>query len=181
MLRNSTNSYGTIAKSFHWLIFLLVFFMLIYGFLLDSIPKPYQAMGYNIHKNIGITILFLMILRALWAAINPRPVLPENTLLWQRRAALLVHFLLYFTLIAMPLVGWIGTSAGGRPPYIGNITLGLPITQNKALAEICFEIHENLALIIIGLVTIHILAALYHRFILHDNVLQRMLPNKFKF
>jgi len=179
MLKNTRNDYGTIAKSFHWVIALLVIFMLIYGFTLEDFSKANQPLAYNIHKLTGLLILVLMLLRSIWALMNVKPGLPIEVMRWQRVAEWTVHFLLYFTLIAMPLVGWIGASAGGRPPHIGTISLGLPIPENKTVSESFFFIHNNLALIIIALVSIHTLAALYHHFIRHDDILRRMLPRRY--
>lgn len=179
MIRNTKNAYGTIAKSFHWTIFILVTFMLIYGFLLEDISKEYQPIAYNIHKLTGLLILFLMLFRLAWALTNIKPGLPVGMMLWERVGEWIVHVLLYVTLIAMPFVGWIGASAGGRPPHIGSLSLGLPLEENKQFSESAFFIHNNLALIIIGLISIHILAALYHHFIKHDDIMRRMLPRIF--
>ncbi|SRR5579883_193023 len=176
--RNTSTSYGSIAKFFHWLIFLLLLFMVIYGFLLGDIPKDYQPTAYNFHKLLGLTILALMILRALWAGINPKPALPFGTPSWERGVERGMHFLLYVIVMAMPLAGWIGSVAGGRPPHIGNLNITLPIAQNKPLAETLFDLHNNLAIILIILVSLHILAALYHHFIKRDDILRRMLPHR---
>src|SRR3990167_4238155 len=100
MWRNSNTQYGSVAKFFHWVIFLLLFCMIIFGFLLDDIPKDYQGVAYNTHKLTGLTILCLMLLRALWALTNPKPALPSDTKPWQRTAERLVHLLLYLTIIA---------------------------------------------------------------------------------
>lgn len=176
MLRNTHQEYGLVTKTFHWVIFLLLLFMIIYGFLLPSIPKPYQAFAYNLHKQTGLTILLLMILRLFWSLANPKPKLPQNTPNWQAVLERVVHWLLYIVIIAMPLAGWIGSSAVGKGPHFFGVALNLPIPANKQLSEICFQIHNTVAIIIIVLVSVHVLAALYHYFIKRDQVLQRMLP-----
>src|SRR5688572_26336995 len=101
-LKNTSLAYGGITKFFHWLIFLLIFGMIIYGYFLDYIPKPYRHTTTNIHKLIGVTILFLMLLRILWGLINIRVRLPFDVPLWQRMAERSVHLLLYALIIAMP-------------------------------------------------------------------------------
>lgn len=180
-IRNTFTSYGSFSKFFHWLIFLLVLFMLIYGFCLSSIPKKYAGFAFNIHKLTGLTILCLMILRGLWALANPKPILPGDTLPWQRLAERAVHYSLYFAIIAMPLSGWIGSTASGHAPTIGSITLGFPIRQDKAISNLCFNIHGILAIAIIVLVCVHVFAALYHHFIRRDGVLRRMMPGTAQF
>lgn len=174
-LRNTLTTYGCVAKFFHWLIFVLVIGMLTFGYFMDDLPKAYQGMGYNLHKLTGLSILCLMILRALWAMINPKPILSADVPLWQRWLERAVHFLIYAALIAMPLAGWIETSAGGKPPHLGNWQLGLPIAKNENLSDFAYSVHNSLAIVIIVLISIHVLAALYHYFIKKDDILQRML------
>jgi cytochrome b561 len=175
-IRNTNSTYGSLAKFFHWLIFALVFLMLIYGYFLDDIPKEYKPFAYNTHKLIGLSILFLMLARLCWTLINPKPQLPGTPSFWERCAERFVHYLLYIVVIAMPLSGWIGSAAAGKFPQLGGFIFTLPIAQSKDLAHQAFEWHEFLAFSILGLVAVHVLAALYHHFIRKDNVLRRMMP-----
>lgn len=175
-LRNTTFTYGAITKTFHWLLFVLITFMLIFGFLLDSIPKPFQGTAFTIHKLTGLTILALMVLRLLWALVNPKPALPFGTPWYEHVLERVVHWLIYLTLIAMPLAGWIGSVAAGYPPKLGEYAFNLPIEKDKALSESAFDWHNTIAFIIIGLLVLHILAALYHHYVRKDDILRRMLP-----
>ena len=177
-LRNSQNHYGSVAKFLHWLIFLLVVCMLIAGFLLDGIQdKVTKSEIVNYHKLIGVSILTLMLLRLLWALVNPKPELPLGTPRWQHFAERGMHGLLYLVLIIMPLSGWIMSVAAGHLPHFFSYHLSLPfVPENKALSNTMFETHHAIAILIIVLVSIHILAALYHHFIKKDNVLKRMMP-----
>ena len=175
-IRNTIASYGSVAKFFHWTIAVLLLCMIVFGFFLESIPKDYQPIAYNSHKLTGLTIFVLMILRGLWALINPKPILPYNTQLWERIAERSVHYLLYAVVLTMPLVGLIGSVAAGRPPHIGSFVITLPIAEDKAFAENAFTLHGILAFTLIALITIHVCAALFHHFIRKDDILRRMLP-----
>jgi cytochrome b561 len=175
MFSNTSTSYGSVAKFFHWFIALLVILMLLFGYLLDEIPKDFQSLAYNTHKLTGVVILFLMSIRALWALINPKPELPMNTLFWEKSAEVVGQMLLYVLVIAMPLAGWIGAVAGNRPPHLGNFKFLLPVPQNKALVKAAFNVHGTVAIALIVLISIHVLAALYHHFIKRDDILSRML------
>lgn len=176
MFKNNQATYGSVAKFFHWLIFFLVFCMLFLGYFMGDVSdKPTRAMVVNIHKLIGLSILVLMLLRLFWALINPKPSLPAGTPRWQRVIERFVHFLLYAVLIAMPIVGWIGSVAGGHLPYLFTWTFGLPIEKNKTLSDLFFSIHGTVAIVIIVLVSLHVLAALYHYVVKKDDILQRMI------
>lgn len=176
MLRNTDYTYGTIAKTFHWLVFLFVLVNFSLAASFEIVPENYQGITYNTHKLVGLTILLLMCLRFLWTMSNPKPLLPFDTPGWQRLAERVVHWLFYIVLIGMPVAGWIGSCAAGRPPHFFSYSLNLPIAQNKWIASIAFDFHEALAWVLIILLTIHISAALYHFFIKKDRILQRMLP-----
>jgi cytochrome b561 len=176
-LRNTTMTYGSVAKFFHWLIFILLAGQVTFGYFLESIPKDIQPITYNLHKLMGVSILLLMLLRGLWALNNPKPYLPLSTKLWEHLLERFVHFLLYALVFAMALVGWIGSIAAGRPPHLGNLLITLPlIPANKEIVEIAFYLHGILAIALIILVGLHVAAALFHYIIKRDNVLQRMLP-----
>ncbi len=175
-LKNTTTSYGSVAKFLHWLIFLLVFVMIVGGFCLDYVPKEYKPVIYNLHKLTGVAILMLMLIRLCWKMINVKPELPANTKPWERKAERIVHDVLYLLIIAMPLVGWIGSSAAGKAPHIGDWSLTLPVPESEAITDVAFEMHEMIAFAIIFVVGIHVLAALYHHYIRKDNILKRMLP-----
>lgn len=179
-LKNTSTSYGSVAHFFHWLIFLLVLIMVPVGFTMGNISdKALRGEVVNIHKLIGVLILLLMLLRLLWALMNVKPSLPFQTPTWQRMAERTMHIALYLGLIIMPLSGLIGAVAAGHPPRLGDLSIKLPIAQNKTLAEFAFDfVHKPLAWILIVLISIHILAALYHHFIKRDDVLRRMLTSR---
>lgn len=173
---NTHASYGPFSKFFHWVMAFFVILMLSASYFIGDIPdKLARGITYNAHKLVGLTILFLIVLRFIWALINPRP-LSLNVHSWERFAEKLVHWLLYLSLISMPLAGWIGSVAGGRAPSWRSITFNLPIEKNEWLSDLAFSIHNNLAIFIIVLVSLHTLAALYHHFIRKDKTLERMLP-----
>jgi len=178
-LRNTATSYGSISKLFHWLIFLLVLGMIPLGYFMGDISdKAYKAQVVNLHKLIGVLILVLMLMRVCWAMSNVKPLLPFQTPTWQRIAERCMHVFLYLGLIIMPLSGLIGSVAAGWPPKLGGVSIVLPISKSKAMAEFAFEyVHEPLAIILISLISIHVLAALYHHFVKRDDVLRRMIKS----
>ena len=88
-----------------------------------------------------------------------------------------LHGLLYVLLFAIPLSGWLYSSAAGVPTvYFGVIPLPDLLERDKALAETLKAIHEALNYTLFTLVAAHAGAALKHHFIDGDDVLARMLP-----
>ncbi|MGD9650037.1 MAG: cytochrome b/b6 domain-containing protein [Dongiaceae bacterium] len=176
MLRNSAETYGLIAKIFHWLAAIFILTLLPVGWIMADMPvSPDKLKIYALHKSVGMTVLGLMILRLTWRATNPVPALPLMPR-WQRLSAHLSHYGLYALAIAMPLFGWLMSAAAGFPvSYFGLFVLPNPIAPDPALREFFRAAHGVGAYLLAGLVALHIAAALYHHFIRRDNVLRRML------
>ncbi len=113
-LRNTVISYGSMAKFLHWLIFVMVTGMLIAGFTMGSAPGPIKGTIYNLHKLTGITILFIMLFRLTWTITNAKPKMPDKSAKWETLLRNTVHWILYLLLIAMPITGWVMSSAAGE-------------------------------------------------------------------
>ena len=114
-----------------------------------------------------------MTVTALSAAPIPDPEIEP----WQKAASATVHTLLYVLLLAMPVVGYVANSAFGAPtPFFGLFSLPPIVGKNEALSENLFMVHRWTGYLVIGLVLVHVGAALYHHFVRSDSVLRRMLP-----
>ena len=128
---NTGSAYGPLSKFFHWVIAFFVILLLAVSYFLDDIPsKILKGIAFNAHKLMGLCVLGLMVLRLGWACLNPKPGLPDARR-WERWAAFGVHWALYLLVLVMPLAGWIGSVAGGRPPRFGQLVLWLPIEKKS--------------------------------------------------
>lgn len=177
-LRNTADSYGAVAKAFHWLTLLMLIgsFTIAYS-MVDMRISPRKLELYSWHKWVGATVFLIVILRLAWRLRNPAPPLPEGMSPLQRRLAGLSHGLLYTILIVMPLTGWVMSSARNLPlVYLGLIEIPSPFGVNQALGDALKTVHYYLSLALLFFVGIHVLAALQHHFILRDDGLRRMLP-----
>jgi cytochrome b561 len=187
--RNSLLRYGTVAMTFHWIIALLIVVNVTLGFWFANVMErgdPNLFMTVQIHKSIGLTVLVLSILRVGWRLINPVPPMPSGMSPGLVAAARASHTLLYVFIIAVPLAGWVMVSASplGNPiPYFGlfewphiSFLADLPRATKVADKEMFEETHAILAYATLALVVVHVLAALYHQFSRHDDVMRRMLP-----
>lgn len=177
-LKNTENSYGSIAKAFHWLMALTIIFMLALGLYMDSLEMSQQKLNlYGLHKSIGALILIAVTLRLLWRQLNIIPNLPDNMNKFERFGAHASHYLLYAFMFGMPLVGWLLSSAAGFPVSVfGWFTLPNLISPDRELVKLFGEIHELGGIALIGLIALHALAALFHHFVKKDDVLRRMMP-----
>jgi cytochrome b561 len=176
--RNTPEAYGAVSKTFHWVIALLVIGLLGVGIYMDLFAgklERFQLMPW--HKSFGITVLALAFLRLCWIAWSHRPMMLETIKPWQRHAATAVHYYLYFAMFAMPLSGWLFSSAAGRTVKVFNL-FELPdlVAQDEGLRETLSTIHWFVGYSLLPVIGIHVAAALMHHFIDRDATLRRMLP-----
>ncbi len=177
-LRNTPEGFGAVAKTFHWATVLLLVGSFSIAVSMESLPlSPRKLQLYAWHKWVGVTVFLVVILRLAWRVANPVPRQPANLAQWQRRLAGLSHAALYGLLIVMPLTGWIMSAALNLPVvYLGLIHIPSPFGVDRALGEAMRAVHLTLAVALLALVSLHASAALYHQFILRDDVMRRMLP-----
>lgn len=167
-----------VAQLLHWTIVVLIIVQVILAGIADDLPLGMKKLAMLArHKSVGITILGLAILRLAWRFANPTPALPSTLKPYERGLAHFTHIALYVLLFAMPLTGWIMSSARNFPVSWFNL-VQLPdlVAPNQALYEMMLRAHELLALALGAVVTLHVLGALKHHFIYKDDVLRRMLP-----
>ncbi len=170
--------YSNTAISLHWLIALLIFAGWGMGlYMADLKLSPEKLKLFSWHKWIGITVLLLACLRAAWRVTHvPPPPNPAHPA-WQRLAAKLAHLGLYALMFAIPLSGWMFSSASGYSvKYLGLIPLPDLVDKNKELANLLKETHELLAWALAAVVVVHIGGALQHHLFHRDDTLARMLP-----
>jgi cytochrome b561 len=137
--------------------------------------SPKKLRYYSYHKWIGITVLGLLLVRALWRLRHAAP--PEEAMpRWQSLVAHISHGLLYLLMFAVPLAGWLYSSASGYPVvYLKLWQLPDLVAKNTALAKVLVQIHGLLAWTLFSVVLLHAAAALRHHFLERDATLRRML------
>lgn len=177
--RNSSVRYGSVAQFLHWAIFVLLIIQVTLGKVAHELPVGLERLVMmSRHKSFGITILGLALLRLAWRWID-RPPPPPPMPRWQEIAARLNHWALYALLFALPLTGWLMSSAANRPvSWFGLAQLPDFIAPNPGLKEVFEEVHEALVYVLLLLAGVHVAAALKHQFVDRDGLLWRMLPGR---
>ncbi len=177
--------YHPIGIFFHWLMAALVFIQLWWGWRTTMLLAGYdKADAYVVHAQIGAAILFAAFLRLGWRAIAPfvAPKLeqPEDLPGWQRLAAEVTHWLLYALMIALPLTGLF--MIGATAPEVLDRALGLQgfrdldLVARAQIEHAAETMHLVMVWMMMGLIALHVGAALKHYFIDRDDVLARMIP-----
>lgn len=170
--------YTTTAISLHWLIAIGIAGTFSLGLYMHELPlSPTKLQLYSWHKWAGVSLFALIVVRLLWRATHAAPPLPAQMPALQRLAANATHWALYALMIAVPLSGWLMSSAKGfQTVWFGVLPLPDLVAKDAALGDLLQDVHEALNLTMLGLVLLHAAAALKHHFIDRDDVLTRMLP-----
>jgi cytochrome b561 len=175
--RNTPERYGTAAKLLHWGMAALVIGMLWVGLYMVGLPlSPDKFQLYGLHKATGAVVLAVVSLRLAWRLFDPVPPFPDSMRAVDKLGAHAAHYMLYALLFLMPLSGWAMSSAAGFPVSVyGLFTLPNIVPADKALLDLSCATHEWMAYALIGLIVLHVAAALWHHFVRKDNILRRML------
>ena len=171
-------TYSRPAIALHWLIALIIFVSFPVGLYMVDLPlSPAKLKIYSYHKWAGVTVLILAFARVLWRATHAAPPLPASIPRWQQALAGATHILLYGLMLAIPVSGWLMSSAlGFQTVYFGVLPLPDLVAKNKLLGEQLKFVHVFLNYTLAALVVTHVAAALKHHLVDRDDVLTRMLP-----
>lgn len=180
-LTNTPTRFGSLARAFHWLTALVILTAIPLGLIAnglstgpDSIALKAQLFSY--HKTLGVAAFVLGALRILWALLQPRPVPlhPERRL--ETTLAEMVHWLLYLSLVIVPLSGWVHHAAvDGFAPILWPFGQGLPfVPKSESLAALAAATHWLFTKVMAAAILLHILGAIKHHVIDKDATLRRM-------
>jgi cytochrome b561 len=171
--------YTRTAVALHWLIALLIICGFALGWVMTDIPgfTPTKPKYFSWHKWIGVTVFALAIVRVLWRATHVPPRLPADMPAVQRIGAHAVHVLLYVLMLAIPVTGYLYSSASNVPVvYLGIVPLPRLIDPDPVLKETFKTLHVILNYVLLSLVVLHVLAVVKHQVLDRDGLLSRMLP-----
>jgi len=176
----TTSRYAPVAIGLHWLIAALILASFSVGLYMADLPfSPQKLKIFSWHKWAGVTIFVLVAVRSIWRLFNPAPPLADELPKWQRWVAAATHYLLYALMFAIPLTGWLMSSAKGfQTVYFGILPIPDLLQKDADMGDILRNVHEALNWLMITVVGLHVAAALKHHFIDKDDVLRRMLPAK---
>lgn len=174
-LKNSESHFGLVAIVLHWVMAFLIIGLLAVGLYMVELPIGLQKLKlYGWHKEYGLLVLALVVVRLSWRIINATPQLALPW--WEKLAARLVHWAFYGFMFAMPISGWLVTSAAGLPAsFFGLFTLPNLIAPNEELLQFFQWAHQWLGYGLIAAIFLHASAALKHHFINKDDILRRMI------
>nr|NDG06624.1 cytochrome b [Oxalobacteraceae bacterium] len=172
--------YTGTAKVLHWLVALIIIGLFVLGqYMSDLSMSPRKLQLYSWHKWFGVTVFLLVLVRLGWRLTHQPPRLPEQMPKLQQLASHVGHTALYGLMLAIPISGWLMSSAKGyQTVWFGVLPIPDLLGKDKLLGDLLAELHGALNGVLMFIVVIHVIAALKHHFIDRDDVLKRMLPSR---
>jgi len=168
--------YGSVTKALHWIVALLIAAQFAVGFIMPEIHRGVEVEFWiGLHLSLGVLILIVATFRIVWRALHPVAALTDLPK-WQQQASQATHGLLYLFLLVAPILGWANASSRGWDVGLfGLFQLPRLTAEGSAIGGAMGDVHVVVVYGMLGLIGLHVLAALYHHFVQRDQVLREML------
>ena len=165
MYKGSENSWGLIAKTFHWAVAFLIIWQLFTGFNLSILEFSPQKIAFiELHKIFGTFIMVFIFIRLGWRFYNTAPS-NKNLPKLHRIVSSIIHNFLYVLVIFTTIQGTLMTQVGGFDvKLLGLITVPRLTTENLDMYPVFKSLHYTLWLMLIVTFVIHLIGGIYHRF-----------------
>ncbi len=174
-IRDTKSGYGLVTRIVHWLMAVAVIGMFVLGLWMVALNyySPYYQTAPDIHRSVGMLLLFLLVFRFVWRLVNPKPDDSDLTP-FERTASRFVHWGFYPLLFILMVSGYLISTSDGRPIQVFDWFSVPALVHDPGLETPAGLVHEILSYVTMAIVGVHTLAALKHHFIDHGQALKRI-------
>ena len=170
------------AVIIHWVLAVSIIFLFISSWWMLALPyNEYRYFPFQLHKNIGITLFFLLLLFLFIRLRKPPAAIssPELTPM-VHKLAIAAHIATYILIFTVCLSGYLSSSYSGWGTTLWWL-VELPNWgyEDDELNELYSEIHLWSCWALLIVIIAHVSAAVYHTF-RRDGIADRMLHLKIK-
>lgn len=177
-IRNSATQYGIVAMVLHWAVAITIVGLFALGYWMVDLDYYHEwyKQGPDIHRSIGILLFAAMVLRVLWRLTNPKPrELPTHSR-FEVLAAHATHLVLYLLIFTAMVSGYLISTADGSSISVFSWFEVPSVTGRiKGMEDTAGLVHYWVTWALVGLASLHALAALKHHLVDKDDTLRRML------
>ena len=175
LIRDTNAGYGLVTRLMHWVMAIGVVGLFALGLWMVTLSyySPWYVTAPDIHRGVGMLLLFLLVLRFVWRLANPKPDDSELSPL-ERKASAVVHWGFYPLLLALMLSGYLISTSDGRPIDVFGWFSVPALIKSPGLETPAGEVHEILSYVTIAVVVLHAAASFKHHFIDRSRILTRM-------
>lgn len=178
-LGNTVQSWGLVARVLHWLVAAFIVGQFITGWLSENASDRETSDALiRTHFQFGVIPTALIVMRVLWRLAQKPPEPPPGEPVWRVRTAHTVHGLIYLLLLALPIAGYVVFVHMQLAMDVFSLfkvpTLFTPQYEDEALRAGAWYVHRYAGWVLVSLVIVHVMAALFHQFVLNNGLLRRM-------
>jgi superoxide oxidase len=178
-LPRGDDRFDRISIILHWLTALLIVVQF-------ASIWAHEAVGHHsnlavtlltLHRSTGVLTWIVVVLRLCWRRYFAYlPPFPSSMPKFQQMIAKANEYGLYVLLLAMPITGLARVLLRGQPFELFVWEIPALLEPDPAVRSVFVQAHSIGAKALMVLIGLHAGAALFHRLVLRDGVLQRMLP-----
>jgi cytochrome b561 len=175
----ASGRFDRISIALHWLTVLLIVVQFASAWLHEAVNRETSlaASILEAHRTAGILTWIVGVARLVWRhRYAYLPPFPQNMPKLQQSIAKANEYALYVLLVVQPITGLGRVLLRGQPFDFLIWQVPALFEHNQEIRGLFVEAHELGAKALLALIALHTGAALFHRLILRDDVLQRMLP-----
>jgi cytochrome b561 len=179
-ITDSDTRYGLISWLLHWLMFLAIVVVFALGLWMVDLDyySPYYNLAPDVHRSVGILLLFALVFRFAWRVLNRRPDDHELSR-FERISSHIVHWGFYPLLFALIVTGYLISTAKGEPVSVFGWFSIAATLQIPGQEDVAGYIHWLLAWLTTALVAVHAAAALKHHVVDRSRIMARMWSGPF--
>jgi cytochrome b561 len=172
--------FDAVTIGFHWTTVVLIVGMFVTAWLHEQAGEGQDAsLLLTIHRSLGVTLWVVAVCRLGWRlGFAFLPPFPSGMSKAQQNLAKVSEYGLYALLLIQPLTGLAQSLTWGRRFALFGWEMPAIMARDKGLTGLFHAVHTLSAWALLGLIGLHLVAALVHHFVLRDEVLQSMLPWK---
>jgi cytochrome b561 len=166
------------TRLMHWVTAGLMLCVFVLAFSIDlATSRTIHATLLQLHRSVGLTIWVMTLFRMGWRHFAQYPDWPSDMPQAMRVAATASEYALYALLLLQPILGILQTNAhGDRVNWFFIGQMPALIEKNRPLAQQLLIAHKTVGFSLLGLIVLHVAAALFHHFWRRDDTLMAMLP-----
>jgi len=180
-LPREDDRFDQISIFLHWLTALLIVVQFVSIWAREAVDhqSDLAAALLTLHRSMGLSTWIVVVARLCWRRYFAYlPPFPQNMPGFQQIIAKANEYGLYILLLAMPITGLARVVLRGQPFELFVWQVPALLEFDPAMRSLFVEAHAIGAKALMALIGLHAGAALFHRLVLRDGVLQRMLPRR---
>lgn len=174
-MKQNVDQYNFLAKVNHWLSAVIIIGLFASG--LWMVDLNYYSAWYqdapHWHKSVGLILAAYTVFRVIWKMMAPSPQIEGSR--FEKVTAKVAHALMYLLMFGIFISGYLISTSDGRGidifDWMTVPSLGALFDDQSDIAGM---LHYYFACVLIGLASVHAIAALKHHFVNKDNTLRKI-------